>query len=220
MSVWRRTRDEVAGAWRSLRYDLGRRDPRSPDRRVVTVSAFGVLAVAGAAGGYFAVLHGLEMLVTEKPAAVQAHPYPLAAELPTPASTAGLGRGSADRPRRPNLPPPVADDGGPVARRAPAESPAAATPGSVAPRPEIGGGESEEPDGPECDCVTPPVPTPTAPASPSPSPSASPSPSPSLSSSPSARPSGWAGYRPSASPVPSESSRGGAFHHRRHARDH
>lgn len=25
MSVWRRTRNEVAGAWRSLRYDLSRR---------------------------------------------------------------------------------------------------------------------------------------------------------------------------------------------------
>jgi hypothetical protein len=35
MTLWRRTRNEAAGAWRSLRYDLGRREPgrHAPPRR-------------------------------------------------------------------------------------------------------------------------------------------------------------------------------------------
>jgi len=69
MSLWRRARTEVAAAWRSVRHDLGRPGPNaSPGawlpqvtppggageqfvpapRRLVAVSAFGVLAVAGA----------------------------------------------------------------------------------------------------------------------------------------------------------------------------
>jgi len=33
MTLWRRTRNEVAGAWRSLRYDLGRPGAHAPGRR-------------------------------------------------------------------------------------------------------------------------------------------------------------------------------------------
>ncbi|MEU8614167.1 hypothetical protein AB0C29_39890, partial [Actinoplanes sp. NPDC048791] len=153
MTMWRKARTEVAGAWRSVRYDLGRPEPDAdgpaaggtaaggtaaggtavrpgaghPDvtstgfstfggagltgglrtsygeqlvprpRRIAAVSAFGVLAVAGAAGSYFAVVNGIGALVGEKPAG--AEPYPQAAEAPRGSegelSNSGLGRGTA-----------------------------------------------------------------------------------------------------------------------------
>jgi hypothetical protein len=103
MSLWRRAHTEVAGAWRSLRYDLGRSQPGPGEqllpgpRRLAAVSAFGVLAVAGAAGSYFAVVNGLDSLVDDRPAG--AEPYPLATETPRRAegdqANAGLGRGTA-----------------------------------------------------------------------------------------------------------------------------
>ncbi|MFC3988802.1 hypothetical protein ACFOZ6_10025, partial [Actinoplanes siamensis] len=36
MSLWRRIRGELAGAWRSVRYDLGRRPPEHPGGPEVT----------------------------------------------------------------------------------------------------------------------------------------------------------------------------------------
>ncbi|MEV4704847.1 hypothetical protein [Actinoplanes sp. NPDC049316] len=221
MTLWRRTRTEVAGAWRSLRYDLGRREPDEtgaragippahPDvtstgystfggagltgglhtsygpgyarrpRRLVAVTAFGTLAVAGAAGSYFAVVNGLGAMLGEQPAG--AEPYPLAAAAPDgttgETSNEGLGRGPQEAP-------------------APAEAPAAAgtvrtvphtlattgTPDSrgavVLPTPRRTSVHRTSPaTAPTpCDCLTPPVPTPTAAPSTPHSPSPTPSPS-------------------------------------------
>jgi hypothetical protein len=211
MSLWRSTRNEVAGAWRSLRYDMGRRTPedappapapvRAPDvtstgmstfagaaaephrpehtggyvrspRRVLALSAFGVLAIVGAAGAYFAVVGGLGAVLQPGPAP---QPYPLAAAAPTDGpdteadSVTGLGRG----------PEPAAP-----ARTAAAHAPAVVLTAPPPARVPAGAPPVERefpplpgtPGGDDCDCLTPPVPTPTAPPSPSPTPSADPSP--------------------------------------------
>jgi hypothetical protein len=226
MSLWRRTRNEMAGAWRSLRYDLGQRpaDPPRPlldgpdvtstgmstfggpvaddlptgyddelprrPRRLLAVSAFGVLAVAGAGGSYYAVVHGLgSVLSAEKPAAAAAHPYPLAAaEPPAAAGNSGLGRGKAATgaggagaaPALTQLPTAAPGAPAPVATVAPATRKTltrrATTERTTRPVPPV-----------TCDCLTPPVPTPTAPST-SPSPTPSPSPSPSASDSATAQP--------------------------------
>jgi len=236
MNPWRRTRNELAGAWRSVQYDLGRRSDaedaypvadvtstgmctfggdlaigsigsgapinatQRPPRRMVAVGAFGVLAVAGAAGSYFAVVNGLGSLFAEEPAG--AEPYPLAAAAPPPAeaaSTAGLGRGTA-RPAGPPPPPAIlvlpttAASTGTTA--APAHAPArnnVAQPRRTA--------TPAAPATPECDCVTPPIPTPTAPAP-------TPTPSPSTSPSDSAEPGDTEQGGPAESAAPSESGDG------------
>jgi hypothetical protein len=170
MTLWRRTRTEVAGAWRSLRYDLGRGQHRRP-RRAMAATAFGALAVAGATGSYFAVVNGIGALAGE-PAA---EPYPLAAAVPgsTPQelSNEGFGAGSSRRPALPAR--------GPV-RVIPIPVPAATTATPVRPAVTTSGTPrrttvaATTPTGPEpCDCLTPPVPTPTA--APTYSPSATPS---------------------------------------------
>lgn len=205
MSLWRRTRDEMAGAWRSLRYDMGRRTdddardggpvpdvtctgmstfggtpaeplrtahdgPARPPRRLVAVTAFGVLTVVGAAGSYFAVVNGLGSLLHEPPSAPG--PYPLAAAAPEHRgdtdidSVAGMGRGTASVPgvtRTMPVPPTMPSAPAPV--RIPV------TIDGVPVRP----AEPEKTGDVDCDCLTPPVPTPTAPPSPSPSPNPSPS---------------------------------------------
>ena len=209
MNLWRITRTEVAGAWRSMRYDMGRRPAEPPagdagpdvtstgmstfavavdnatgaPRRLVAVSAFGLLAVTGAAGTYFAMAGGLGSLLSEKPA--EPRPYPLAAAAPpaagsAAASTAGLGRGPAI-------------DTGPAAPAPPAAGPVvaaaatpAAVPGRTLPRSPRVMPERAKPVPPRpCACPAPPVPTPTEP-DPSPSASQSPSVSPSEPGSPSA----------------------------------
>jgi hypothetical protein len=48
MSVWRRTRTEVAGAWRSVRYDMGRR-PSEPPADGPDVTSTGMNTFTGAA---------------------------------------------------------------------------------------------------------------------------------------------------------------------------
>jgi len=103
MTLWRRTRTEVAGAWRSVRYDLGRPGSGDPDltpfgetgthryapvrrpHRLVAFAAAGTLAVAGATGGYLAVVTGAGTPGGADEAAGE--PYPLAAAAP------GTGRG-------------------------------------------------------------------------------------------------------------------------------
>src|SRR5690349_6084731 len=144
MNLWGKTRTEVAGAWRSVRYDMGQRPPEpaagddvtstgmstfagavdqatgSP-RRLVTVSVFGALAVAGAAGTYFAVAGGLGALLTETPAAAQSHPL-AAAPPPAGGSLEGLGQGPAPV-SRPEAPAGAAPAATPVA--------SAATPAAV-----------------------------------------------------------------------------------------
>jgi hypothetical protein len=209
MNMWRRTRTEVAGAWRSVRYDMGRRpaEPSAePDvtstgmstfggavgeatgspRRLVTASAFGVLLMAGVAGTYFAVAGGLGALLTEKPAAAQPNPLAVAGPPAGDASTAGIGHGpvSAGHPDAPAAAAPAATP------EATAATPAA-VPSRVLPRAAHVAPERAKPPAPRpCACPAPPVPTPTDPvslsASPSPSPSASESASPSPSASPSA----------------------------------
>ncbi|MEU7902346.1 hypothetical protein [Actinoplanes sp. NPDC049118] len=227
MTLWRRARNEVAGAWRSVRYDLGRPDPDAvkaspvPDaearyqdvtstgmstfgglgtgglrtsygdevvprtRRLAAVAAFGALAVAGAAGSYFAVVTGIDALVADKPAGTE--PYPLAAEAPRGSgddqSNSGIGRGVDAAP------------GGP------APATAAAMPGTIRALPTTAGATAARqrvtPPRPRTTveggtpvtrvtvcCRIPPVPTPTAPVPTPHSPSATASPSASESDSP------------------------------------
>jgi hypothetical protein len=221
MSVWRTARDELAGAWRSLRYDLHRRsDPDAlpaadchdatsnevstfggagahlysvhdeyadSPRRLVAVSAFGLLALTGAAGSYLAVVNGLgDRLAADLPTF---GPFPLVAEgTSTPAATvrrapaARLGNGA------PLAPSPVAQ-ATPLRTRA-----AMAATTSAGPRRFAEGGVAPRTVGPvrtPCRCA-PPAPIPTFPSagprptssqtgSPAPSPTPSPSPSPGAS---------------------------------------
>ena len=270
MTLWRKTRTEVAGAWRSVRYDLGRPEPEagapdaspaaSPDagypevtstgfhtfggagltgglhtsygeqlvprpRRLAAVSAFGVLAVAGAAGSYFAVVNGIGGLVGDSPAG--AEPYPLAAEAPrgsrSDLSNSGLGRGTAN-----------AAGQAPAAAGAPAAEPAPGTirvlpttagavpvpPEATVPQPRqttVGGRPETRPTG--C-CLNPPVPTPTVPVPTPHSPSVTPAPTTSApdgseSPEPSESPS-------SAAPTGSDDTAepGEGENRRRHARRH
>lgn len=222
MTLWRRTRTEVAGAWRSLRYDLGRREteesgePAGPrqtfqdvtstglntfggaaltgglhtsygaeharrPRRAVAVTAFGTLAVAGAAGSYFAVVNGLGALLDEQPAG--AEPYPLAAAAPDggapEASNEGFGRGSAPSPG-PVGADAVADVAPGTVRTVPHTLATTGTPAGrdVAPSPRRTTVDPTPPvtEPPSC-CLAPPVPTPTAAPSTPDSPSPTPSPS-------------------------------------------
>ncbi|MFI7546211.1 hypothetical protein [Actinoplanes sp. NPDC049599] len=165
-------------------------------RRLVAVSAFGVLAVAGAAGSYFAVVNGLGGLVDGQPAG--AEPYPLAAEAPRGTegelANSGLGKGTAHSAgRAPAAPGPAAEPAPGAIRVLPTTTTAAPVPPRVtAPRPRlttVGADPETQPTG--C-CANPPVPTPTAPVPTPQSPSATPSPAASSTDS-------------SASPEPSES---------------
>jgi hypothetical protein len=249
MSLWRTTRNEVAGAWRSVRYDIGRRTPDDahpgpapgpvpdvtstgmntfagvavdpyrreefdpyvpPPRRVLAVSAFGVLAIAGAAGTYFAVVGGLGAVLHPAPAGHG--PYPLAVDAPTSwpgadvDSVAGMGQGTVVAPAGPAAKPATGTAATPPAT--PTTPPTAPVPATTTPRVP----QPPAPDTPgssDCDCLTPPVPTPTAPPAPGPAPEPTPSASPSPSGSeseptpsdsgsepPSAEPSGSGGGGP------------------------
>jgi hypothetical protein len=223
MSLWRNARDEVAGAWRSLRYDLrrrceadtpddasestgtgldtfggqaftslnsGRDESDRPSRRLVAVSAFGLLALVGAAGSYFAVVNGLGALLAAEPSRAAA--YPVAAEAgpgteatgrQTPTSRLGYGTTLAPIPA-PQAEPRRAKATGSPAPEAPPAARLTTTPSRTVP-----------PVPPPCPC-SPPAPTPTFPGRGSteyptaaPSTSGSPSVSPSTSASPSASPS-------------------------------
>jgi hypothetical protein len=221
MILWRKARTEVAGAWRSVRYDLGRPEPDAhapagrpglvgPDvtstgfstfggagltgglrtsygeqlvprpRRLAAVSAFGVLAVAGAAGSYFAVVNGVGALIGDKPAG--AEPYPLAAEAPrgteAELSNSGLGRGTADRTgQAPAAAGAPAQPAAGTIRVLPTTTVAAPAPPEVTvPRPRQTGGAGKPETRPTTCCLNPPVPTPTAPVPTPHSPSATPSP--------------------------------------------
>lgn len=250
MSLWRRIRDESAGAWRSLGYDLGRRpvepaggpdvtstgmstfpgslvdipvsqpeiDARPP-RRFVAVTTFCLLAALGAGGSYLAATS----VFAEQPSATADSP----AAAPAPGSgadedEAGMGSGPVTARRAQTVPPvePAAGTAAGVAgdqavAGATAPRAAAATqPGRTAPKPATG------PAGPaDCDCVTPPVPTPTAPSV---TPSAGVSPSPSETAvDPSADPGTSGEPHPSADPSESttpapDSSTSDRRHHRRH----
>jgi hypothetical protein len=219
MSLWRMARDEIAGAWRSLRYDLRRRSdadarrsagfhdatsndvstfggpgtgPYSvhdeyarPRRRLVAVSAFGLLALVGAAGSYFAVVNVLGDLLAEDPP--ESGPFPLVAEAaPAPvatvrqAPTARLGYGAS-----------LAASPAPQVAPLRGKAAPAATMSAKRPRPAAEDGIAARPVAPTetpCRCA-PPAPIPTFPAgsprptgsAPTGSPSVSPTPSPSPS---------------------------------------
>ncbi|WP_203783115.1 hypothetical protein [Paractinoplanes rishiriensis] len=203
MSLFRTMRSEAAGAWRSVRYDLGRRPVEPPadgpdvtstgmntfggtaveftarpagrsPRRVAAVTVFGMLTVLGSAGAYLGVVHGLGSLLHETPAAADTFPAPPAATT-TYTPNAGLGAGPA-----PTL----------TRRAAAATLPVANTtvPATRSSTPNASPIRTLNPTNPECgSCHFPPVPTPTAPSSvPSPTASsASPEPSDSTSVEPS-----------------------------------
>ncbi|MFG1608240.1 hypothetical protein [Actinoplanes sp. NPDC049265] len=246
MTLWRKTRTEMAGAWRSLRYDLGRREEpgheppvlrpghpdvtstgmstfggveetawpgctagthRRPPRRLVAVTAFGALAVAGAAGSYLAVVNGLGGLLAEEPAA--AEPYPLAIggepERDQVASNAGIGQGRAERPvPAPAMPAAAVAPGVPV-QKITQPAPLVTTVTKTVPVP-----NAPVPTSPACDCLEPPVPTPTDVPSSTPSPDAS-EPEPPVPTDSASSPT----PTDSASGEPSASSESGRAHRRR-----
>ncbi|GAA0803378.1 hypothetical protein Sya03_27940 [Spirilliplanes yamanashiensis] len=193
----------MAGAWRSLRYDMRQRPGQAdspadgyPDvtsaglstfgggvadeeygprpRRLVAASAFAMLALTGAAGSYLAVVNGLGELAAGR--AAQAHapePLPLMAEP------------SALPPSRPAARVPARRTTAPVAAERPAQREEAPRPGRTTARPAL---TLAPPVPTPCRCTYPPVPTPAS-ESPSPSESLSPSPSPTPDATESATPS-------------------------------
>ena len=154
-------------------------------RRLAAASAFGVLAVAGAAGSYFAVVNGIGALAGDPP--VGAEPYPLAAEAyrggEGELANSGLGQGTAHavgRPPAPGRPAPVAPVAASRIRVLPTTAGAVAPvpPEVIVPRPQrttVGAEPDIRPT--TCCLAPPPVPTPTAPVPAPHSPSATPSPS-------------------------------------------
>jgi hypothetical protein len=201
MSFLRSAGREVAGAWRSLRYDMRPRPGRAdspadgyPDvtsaglstfggvadageygrrpRRLVAASAFVLLALAGAAGSYLALVNGLGAIAADQVARAP-EPLPLVAEpaaLPTrpPAATRAPVRRTA---------PAAAPTTAVTRERAECEAaPRIMRPPAPTSRPVV------SPVPTPCGCFHPPVPTPTSPSSAGPT-SASPTPDPSESAS-------------------------------------
>jgi hypothetical protein len=226
-------RAELAGAWRSVRYDLRGRPADRPDgpdvtstglstfpgslmewrtaapetdarppRRFVAVTALCLVALVGAIGSYILVTRGLAAASTDQPEAA-----------PAPPSAAVAAAGApAESPVRT----PVDDD--PTARMGAKGRPrdAAARPAATQARPAPGTAArkpaAHRPPAttPECDCVTPPVPTPTAPAS---SRAGGPEPGKPSATSPSVSPSASSEPSPGAS---DEDTGGSRRHWRRH----
>jgi hypothetical protein len=223
MSLWRRTRSEVAGAWRSLRYDLGRRPPEppadGPDVTSTGMCTFGVpvgvadpvapvarrpprRAAAVSAFGLLTVVGaaGAYLAVVNGLGSLLNEQTAAAGTLPpaTAATSATADSGIGPSTRRPRV------------RAAPAPTPKAS------PTPEPARTMLTPPARPAgpvrtkkaCGCGDPPVPTPTAPAS-------TPSPTPSETASASDSPTpGESSATPGESPEPSGSPAG--RHRRRH----
>jgi hypothetical protein len=183
---------ELAGAWRSVRYDLTRPpDPgkqstdvlypqydayQRPPRRWYGAAGLGLVMAAGVAATYVGVAGGLGALLTPIRAAVPG----LGTSAPEHAQPAITGTPDAGR---------VA---GPASAK-PGTSPAARRP-SGAPAPAAPAGVAVPLAQPSCLCPAP-VPTPQTP-SPTPSDSPSPTPSPSVSHSPSPASSGSTAAQP------------------------
>ncbi len=189
---------EVAGMWRSVRYDLTRRPNLSrqrtevlhpeydayqrPPRRWYAAIGLGALVAAAVAAVYVAVAGGLGALLSPVVAAVPgvgaASPEVRSVWSPGPARAGTAGRVAG------------------AARGAAARNPESAPPSAgTAPAPVAPGAEAAQPvPEPTCQCPAP-VPTPEAP-SPTPSDTPSPSPSPSVSQPPSTGPSGGTGTQP------------------------
>jgi hypothetical protein len=120
MTGWRRARTEVAGAWRSLRYDVdrliadraaGRDSPRAvmgdgfrrSPRRMLAVAAFSVFAIVGAVGCYVTVVNGLGPLLAQESA--ETEPYPQVTTTPRrPVPSTHLGAAPAKRATRAKAP--------------------------------------------------------------------------------------------------------------------
>jgi hypothetical protein len=216
----------VAGAWRSLRYDLDRRQARGaddeettdlifpeysaarPPRRMLAAGGFGLLAVAGAAGTYLAVASGLGLLIDDPSGGQNALP----AAAGGPAAVQDFG--GANLPVDEVVPPDGAigvgkGDGkgkGEIVIVREGRNGGRITPaGRQAAVEEAGGGHAPAPaPKPSPTRTKPTVPGP-GPTTRSPSPSASPSASPSWSPSPSPSPS----ETPSPSPSASDPGEGG-----------
>jgi hypothetical protein len=190
-----------AGLTGGLRTSYGEQLVPRP-RRLAAVSAFGVLAVVGAAGSYFAVVNGIGALVGEQPAG--AEPYPLAAEAPRGTegdlANSGLGRGTANAAgRAPAAAGPAAEPAPGTIRVLPTTAAGVPVPPQVAvPRPGRTTVGAEPETRPTC-CLNPPVPTPTVPVPTPHSPSATPSPA-------ASSPDGSDSPEPSESPSPAASS--------------
>lgn len=192
---------ELAGAWRSMRYDLTRRaDPsrrstevlypeydayQRPPRRWYAAVGLGALVAAAVVAVYVGVAGGLGALLSPVVAAVPgagpASPEVRPVWSPGRARPVPPGKGAAGAhgaaARHPSSAPPSVGT-----------APAPAVPGAP-------GAEAAEPvPVPSCQCPTP-VPTPQVP-SPPPSDSPSPAASPSVTHPPSAGPSGGTGTQP------------------------
>jgi hypothetical protein len=229
MRVWRRTRTELAGAWRSMRYDLGRR-PAEPPADGPDVTSTGMNTFGGTAFDFGP--EPIEMPVAGRMPEPRRSPrravavsslglltvvgaagaylvvvnglLPMRDEGPAAAGTVPPATTAAIG-RSPRVPRKVT---GPTrAAPTPAVTRAVAPPLPPAPR-KVSPIRTEKPTNPIC-CVNPPVPTPTAPAS-SPSPTTSTPAEPTTSASASGDPS----HSPSESPEPRKSPKPG--HHRRH----
>jgi hypothetical protein len=244
MSLWRNVRGEVAGAWRSIGYDLGRRPVRRepgpdvtstgmstfgsslvdlpsgtpetgarPPRRFVAVAAFCALAAGGAAGSYLVATTAFADRMSDTTIAAAAPPDRIAPQDETGrGGTAGMGRTPQGQGRQR----PAAAPGGSTAKApgAVAQPQVAATRPATRPNPGRTTGAAAPPltPDPECDCETPPVPTPTAPAAPSATVSLSASPTATGSPSPSAT--------GSASPTPDDAAPSADSDRRHHRRRH
>lgn len=203
MSLWRRTRDEMAGAWRSLRYDMGRRtdddardDAPAPDVTCTGMSTFGVPPagslrtgpdgpvrpprglVAVSAFGVLTVVGAAGSyfaVVNGLGSLLRESP---SAPGPYPlAAAAPDGRGDGDVDSVAGMGRGAASVPG-VARTMPVPPTLLSAPPPVQLPASPGGvpvrsAQPEKTGEPDCDCLTPPVPTPTAPPSPSPDPSPS-----------------------------------------------
>jgi hypothetical protein len=224
MSVWRRTRSEVAGAWRSFRYDMGRRPPEPPaDGPDVTSTGMNTfwdfpepteMPVAGrmppprrsrravAAFGLLTVAGAASAYLVVVNGLVPMRDEGPAAAGTVPPAAAGIGRS----PKTPKKATKAAETTTPVIRTS-APGKRAIPPEPAPPRPPEKASplRTTKATSQIC-CTNPPVPTPTAPASsPSPTTSAPTEPSPSASSS------DTASDNPSESPEPRKSRK-----HRRH----
>ncbi|HEY8532850.1 MAG TPA: hypothetical protein VIL44_03095 [Micromonospora sp.] len=195
MSMWQVIRREVAGAWRSLRYDLTRRRSRrrgsgpSTRRRPLRVLALAFATAVAAVGTYAAVFTGLTLLLkngaaTPALAVPTAHPKPAGEQVLPETSLPPVAVSPVVRPRAGTATPEVPQRGqsAPVATArlvpTPPSVPVAPTPDSPTPSaPASSTGTPTPTDSPSDSPTDSPTPTPsqTATSSPSPEESASPS---------------------------------------------
>jgi hypothetical protein len=214
MSLWRRTRTEVAGAWRSLRYDMGRRpvEPPAPPTTGMDVTSTGMHTFGGPVGDLTGTYDEDLPRRPRRLAAVSAFAVLALAGGVGSYFAVVHGLGPALAGEQPPHPPADALAAVKPAAARPAENEGmgrgkpvltapqvvrTTVPAAVVPVTPVPATRKTKP-ATECDCPHPPVPTPTAPSgSPSPTPSASATASPSASAT---------SASPSASGSPSASS--------------